>query len=464
MRSYYLVVPIAFLFSLTAQVLAQQTHAVTDERTIQSGKPQQLQQSGEPVTQKLPAIPADADGQTADSAIVPQPLTLDQALALAAQDSPSLHVAAAEASRAAGGIRVAREYTNPSIDYLVGPQYARPIETPGIPGLLQHIGVSQTVEIPSERHARIEAARLGSISSMFGEAAIQLSVMANVKHAFYDVLRKKEEISHTKENLALVQELRRRIAVEVHVGEKGRLELTRAEAELATAQSAVRSAQIELVKAAAALRAAIGLPLGMEIDPQGSLDETVKLPPLAEMRAKVLTTHPAMHQAREDVKRADAELSEQKALRIPQPTFTGEYERQPDLTFYRVGVHLPLPLWNRRKGEIDEAKAEQVRTVALEDQRRIQMLAALESAYEQYRLADQQVAALQSGALLQAETAVEGARSAYKFGERGILDVLDAQRVLQSVRDDLLNAKFARESALIDLQELGAVNSKGKSK
>ena len=57
----------------------------------------------------------------------------------------------------------------------------------------------------------------------------------------------------------------------------------------------------------------------------------------------------------------------------------------------------------------------------------------------------------------EAESAVEAARNAYKFGERGIVEVLDAQRVLQTVRGDLLDAQFARESALIDLEELGVV-------
>jgi cobalt-zinc-cadmium efflux system outer membrane protein len=48
------------------------------------------------------------------------------------------------------------------------------------------------------------------------------------------------------------------------------------------------------------------------------------------------------------------------------------------------------------------------------------------------------------------------AQSAYRFGERGILDVLDAQRVLQSVRVDLLQARFELQKARIDLELLSA--------
>ncbi len=69
---------------------------------------------------------------------------------------------------------------------------------------------------------------------------------------------------------------------------------------------------------------------------------------------------------------------------------------------------------------------------------------------------------LQAGSLHEAESAVDAAQAAYHFGERGIVEVLDAQRVLQSVRDDLLNARFARQSALIDLETLGAVTPGGQ--
>ncbi|MBS0465774.1 MAG: TolC family protein, partial [Proteobacteria bacterium] len=44
--------------------------------------------------------------------------------------------------------------------------------------------------------------------------------------------------------------------------------------------------------------------------------------------------------------------------------------------------------------------------------------------------------------------------AAYRFGERGILDVLDAQRVLRSVRADLLQARYELQAARIELDFL----------
>jgi cobalt-zinc-cadmium efflux system outer membrane protein len=193
-------------------------------------------------------------------------------------------------------------------------------------------------------------------------------------------------------------------------------------------------------------------------DADGTLGGGVQIDPLSDLRKLVLANHPALSEAETTTTRSRALVNLEKARRIPQPVFMGEYEQQPDINFYRFGVSIPIPLWDRRKGPIAEAQAEVQRSEALARQQRLEIIAALERAYDQYQISNEQVEGLQSGSLLEAEAAVEAARSAYKFGERGIVEVLDAQRVLQGVRSDLLDALFARQSALIDLQELGATH------
>ncbi len=287
-------------------------------------------------------------------------------------------------------------------------------------------------------------------------------MVADVKHAFYDVIRRREEVAYAHETLQLVEDLRCRVEVEVNVGEKGKLELTRTEAELARARFDVRGAQIELANAIALLRAATAAPAGMDLDPQGSLEDPAVLPSFAELRSAVLTSHPAVAQAQTEVRAAEAGLDREHALRVPQPTLFAEFENQPDLRFWRTGVTVAIPLWDRRPGQIAGARAAISESQAVLAQRNQELIAVTERAYEQYQLADQQTRSLEADELRSAESAVQGAQAAYRFGERGILEVLDAQRVLQSVRADLLHAQFARQSALIDLQELGAISPGGQ--
>ncbi len=100
-------------------------------------------------------------------------LTLDQALALAEENSPALKQAAATVDRAYAGIQTAKTYTNPTFDVLSGHQAARPIATPGVPGLLQHYGVEQTVEIPAERRARLRVAQLDLVGNKYQLAGVR---------------------------------------------------------------------------------------------------------------------------------------------------------------------------------------------------------------------------------------------------------------------------------------------------
>ncbi len=383
-------------------------------------------------------------------------LTIDRALALAEQNSPLLRQSEATVEMSKAHIQTARAYTNPTVDFLAGHQSALNVPTPGTPGLLQHYSAGQTIEIPGERRARIRAAQLGYKADQYQLAGVHLAVVANVRRAFYDVIRRKEQLANAKDNLNLVEDLRRRVGVEVKVGEKGKLELTRAEAELARARAAVNSAEIELAAARAVLKAVTGLPATENPDADGALADQTQLAPLDELRRQVIATHPALAESSSRVAQARAVVNDERALRIPQPNLYGEYEHQPDLQFFRVGVNVPLPLWDRRKGPIQEAKADLARSEAMNRERELEITAALDRAYDQYEISNQQVESLQAGSLREAEAAVEAARSAYRFGERGIVEVLDAQRVLQGIRTDLLDALYARQSALIDLEELGA--------
>ncbi len=377
---------------------------------------------------------------------------------MAERNSPRLREASATSQRSTAAALTARAYSNPSLEVFEGEQYARAVSIPGIPGLLQHYAASQTIEIPSERRARKSAAQFQVASSRAYQQAVMFSVVADVKRAFYGTLRRRQEIVHAEENLQLVQDLRRRVEVEVRIGEKGKLELTRAEAEMARAQFMVRSARLQYANSIALLRVAIAAPADANLDPQGDFSPSIALPPLEQMRDEVLRAHPVVAQSQADIRRSQATLDLEHALRIPRPIAFVEYENQPDLRFWRTGVTVPIPLWDRRRGQIGEAKAAISQSTAVLEQRRLELISALERSYEQYQLADQQVTSLESGSLRATESAVDAAKAAYRFGERGIVEVLDAQRVLQTVRGDLLDAQFARQTALVDLEELGAMS------
>ncbi|MCX7893568.1 MAG: TolC family protein, partial [Burkholderiales bacterium] len=83
---------------------------------------------------------------------------------------------------------------------------------------------------------------------------------------------------------------------------------------------------------------------------------------------------------------------------------------------------------------------------------------AIETAYSRYEVAATQIAQFEGGLLKQAESALAVAEAAFRFGERGFIDVLDAQRVLRQVRAEFLAARYEQQSALIEIERLRAAD------
>ena len=60
------------------------------------------------------------------------------------------------------------------------------------------------------------------------------------------------------------------------------------------------------------------------------------------------------------------------------------------------------------------------------------------------------------GIIKEAENALRVAQAAYRFGERGLIDVLDTQRVLRGILMDSLQARFDLQAAAAEIDRLRA--------
>ncbi len=381
-------------------------------------------------------------------------LTLDQALDLAERSHPHLQAGSAQVDLAAAGITSAKAYPNPESAVLAGRQTAR---VPGaVPGQSYFYSFSQPLELGPLRPSRARLAQRGRESSEIALSEIRLGVLSAVRRAFYQVLHRKSEIQLAAERLRMIEDLRRRIQVRVDVGEAGRLELLRAEAEASMARTLANSAQLQLVTAFSQFRAAVAAPLAPDIDLEGKFDTSAPVPPLEDLRREVLERHPSLALGQSEVRRADARVDYEIAQRRPQPLLRTEIDWAPDNPSYRAGIAIPMPFWNRREGPIAEAAAARRQTERLAQARQIEILASIEGAYGRYQVAGQQITAYEQGVLREADLALQGAETAYQLGERGILEVLDAQRILHTVRYDYLTAQYERQEALLDIDELRA--------
>jgi cobalt-zinc-cadmium efflux system outer membrane protein len=391
---------------------------------------------------------------TAQFSVAADSLELSKALELADGFHPQLQAGTAQVDAARAGITTAHAHPNPEVAFSAGRQTVR---VPGnVSGFVTTYSFSQPLELGALRPTRIEYAERFVDSAEIARAEARLGVLSQVRRTFYEVLRRTGEITLANENLGLVENLRKKIQVRVDVGEAGRLELIRAESELAMARTQANSARLRLVTEQARFRAAVGAPLDAGVTPVGALDPAVSLPSFDELWKEAMEHHPALALARAEIRRAESRVEYERALLRPQPSVRTDLERYPDVPNYRVGIQFPIPFWNKRKGPIAEAVASVRQLSALARARELELRAALEGAYGRYQVANQQLMAFEEGLLKEAQEGLRAAETAYQLGERGILEVLDAQRTLRIVRLDFLNAQYDRQAALIDLDELRA--------
>jgi cobalt-zinc-cadmium efflux system outer membrane protein len=306
------------------------------------------------------------------------------------------------------------------------------------------------------RDARSRSADAGVASATAGADAFRINLTAAVQTAFYEVLRREAEVALAREDTEILRNARNRVEVRVQTGEAPRFDLIRAEAELLNAIKTQETAGLRVLQAKAGLSRLVGA-LPRDYLVKGDLPAERALPPLEAMQKQLLAASPEFARAAAELKQAESRLEVEREQRLPPVTLVAGTDQDPDRRNVMVGVSVPLPLWNRREGPIAEAVAAAAAARARADDLRLALTQELEIAYQRYLINQRQVSTFESGLLKQAEAAMKVAEAAYRFGERGILDYLDAQRTYRAVRGDYLNARYELQYARIDIDRLRAV-------
>ena len=379
--------------------------------------------------------------------------TLVQVVDVALTQSPSVMIAKAQEDAATASVTTAKSYLNPQLEFGAGPSHYRDRsvskDTKGNWG----VALSQTLEFSDVRRARREIAESGVKTAGLTSDLIRLELKVRVKNAFYNVLQKQEGLKLVEADQQLLQTIRDRVKLKTDIGESPKYELIKAETELLAAQRDYQAALVRVVESKALLRGLVGSGISNDFELSGQLPLSESLPRLDALRDQI-SQSPYLQQVRAAAEIAEAKLKLEESLRNPGLTLKAGVEQDPDLLQYRLGLAIPLPLWTNREGQIAEASANIRQAQAQLGDRELGLSRDLETAYQRYLIAQGQVNAFENGLLEQAQSVLKVAEAAYKFGERGILEYLDAQRTYRSVRKDYLAARYDYVAAMLEIERL----------
>ncbi len=379
-------------------------------------------------------------------------VTVDDLINTVLQNNTGLNAARRAIDIATAGVTTASAYPNPRFELNGGRGSAI---TPGTTsGNIVGVGVSQLIENPALRSARINSALFTEQGSQQVFATTRNELVGLVRLRTNEYLLRKLQAREAAESLSLLEQIRERIKVRVETGETGKLDLIRADAEIINARQREETARLQIAQSAITLnRLAAGmLPARWELD--GNLEETRVLPALDQLKAEAVQFNPEVRQLEAELDRTKSRVEEAAASVIPGVELRASQLREPDLRNDMIGLSVQIPILDQRRGPKAEAAADRERTRGRLEGRRAELIQQLELSRRAVDIATVRVKALSEGAVRSSEAALRVAEAAYRFGERGILEVLDAQRVLRAIRQDLLLARYELQSALIELDVL----------
>ena len=398
-------------------------------------------------------------------------LSASLAFAQPAFDLPRLEALALESSRAVLASRdqvtaarfavdSAAAFPNPELEYLAGTARAR--SPSGNPGDAQSMTLTQPLDLPWRRSARIETAEASLAATAASSQIFAADLLARLRIRYFDILRRQADLKNAREDVLLMDSVRSRIALRVKTGDAPRFELIKADAEALNAQKTAQAAGFRVEQARSLLRQSVGGALPADFVITGQLADVPDLRALDSLRQELNQNSPELARARAETVRAERQLALERSQRWPNLALKASVDNDPDIRTSKFGVVLSIPLWDRRSGPVGEAAAQLSRARYELEAQEFSLVQSLEIAYQQYEIAQAQVTALESGIVRQAESALKVAEAAYRFGERGFLEVLDAQRVYRAARVELIAARFELASAWVEMERLRA-SPRGKS-
>jgi outer membrane protein, heavy metal efflux system len=379
------------------------------------------------------------------------PFSLKDLEEVALKVHPGLHKAREEARKNEAELRIAKQYPNPEVEGTV----SRQKEIPGPEtGVGYTVALSQTLEWPGRRARKQEAARFGIESAQKLVTNEELSVIARLRELFYRLLADEQFVKVARENLDTAKQLLDLVEKRVRLGESRHLELLKAQVEFYSLEREHEKARTTLTGDRQVLNQFLleNLPADYSIsDRFTAMDEAI---PLTRWREAALAAHPLLAAQNAALRQAESSLSAERQAWVPDVTVKVFHNRDLDLSASGGGISIPLPLWNRKGGEVAKAAAAKSQAryeLALTRQELETKLAAQYSLYETAR---RQVKSFQKHIIPQAGESLRLAQFSYQHGELGLLEVLDARRVYRTTEQDYYKALLEYWLARVELWRL----------
>jgi len=328
------------------------------------------------------------------------------------------------------------------------------------------LSASYELDFWGKNRAAALSARLLAGASRVDRDTIALTTLAGVSNGYFQILALRERLAIANGNREAAHQLLEVVQARFDAG-------LATPVELATQKSTYDMAQIaifDLAQTESEARAALSLLLGRAPE---NFEVTAK--PLDELRepaiaaglpSELLRRRPDLVLAETNLQAAHADLAAARAAMFPSISLTaGAGVQNPALPAtvltipgvgpsFALGANLVQPIFDhgRLQAQRDEAAAKETELLAAYRSSIVSALTDVENALAEVHHLNL-VREFQMENVAQSERAFEGAKLRYQAGSGDYLTLLEAQRTLYLARDQFVQYKLARLTALVSLSK-----------
>jgi cobalt-zinc-cadmium efflux system outer membrane protein len=393
---------------------------------------------------RAPAKPLPEDAKPEELAPEPAaPLFLKDALALALMRNPELAVFSWEERASEARELQAGMIPNPDLDMRVN-RLGIPRQSAEKDDKRSRVILSQQFELGGKRRRRVELARTERYLAGWDYEAKRVEVATVVARRFVAVVGAQLRVAASESYLEFFVEMRERVAKAVDGGAMRNVDLLQVTRRVGLTRIELQRAESELSAARFGLAATWSNPSPQFTVAAGDLEPLSPIPPI-ETVLELAERGPAIARWDAELERSRAALALAKSGRVPDLTAGAgvRWQEHTSEKDYLVDFEISIPLFDRKQGEIREARYGIARAHAARQAAEAASTAEIVEFYFALAEAEARATTLRDEILPAARETFEAFRVGFDTGAEPWEGLLDARR-------DVARAEISYVEALVD--------------
>lgn len=381
----------------------------------------------------------------------PMELSLEDSIALALKNNPTVKMAYADKDKAAWTVDQAKSGKGPTLDYGFSAMHSEKTTSSSVAGNLysNDLTLSLPLYTGGITEGKIDQAKLGLKQADLGVEQAKQQIKLNATTGYFDILQARNLVKVDQESVDSLDAHLKNVQAQYAVGTVAKSDVLRSEVELANAQQTLIKAQNSYDVAVSSLNNVMGIPLDTEIKIKEELQYAAYPISLPDSMQLALQQRPEAAQADAAIDIAKKGVQIAKGDKLPSVAlkgttgWNGDNLPGTDNNNWSVGVAASWNIFDAgsTKAKVKEADADVDKATQSAKQTKDSIQLEVRQAYLNMQEAEKRITTSKV-AVAKAEEDFKIAQVRYSAGVGTNLDVMDAEVALTQAKTNYVQALY----------------------